>query len=86
MEDPSTSAGLTPGHTTNYFKKLLERTPILDSFSKGLIRNSLRLFVAVSGMLSVEDHQKLAPLLWNECLDDPDYDVQASVSVLCEGS
>lgn len=61
---------------------LSERTHIFDSFSKGLLRNSLRLFVAISGMLNVDDHQKLGPLLWQDCLDEPDHEVQASVSPL----
>lgn len=80
-EDTPSPSGQASGKNTGFISALSERTHIFDSFSKGLLRNGLRLLVAISGMLSGDDHQKLGPLLWQDCLDEPDHEVQASVSL-----
>ena len=51
----------------------------LKEFSKGLRANSLRLLVAVSGMLSREDHESLCAFLWRDCLIQASYEIQTLV-------
>jgi hypothetical protein len=51
----------------------------LKDFSKGLISNSLRLLVAISGLLSTEDHETLCALLWQRCLTQVASEIQTSV-------
>jgi hypothetical protein len=61
------------------------REPQLRGFSKGLITNSLRLLVAVSGLLSPEDHESLCGFLWQSCLTQAPYEIQTSVSLYFVG-
>ncbi|KAH9960690.1 hypothetical protein BC827DRAFT_1268087 [Russula dissimulans] len=58
------------------------REPQLRGFSKGLITNSLRLLVAVSGLLSPEDHESLCGFLWQSCLTQAPYEIQTSATFL----
>jgi hypothetical protein len=51
----------------------------LKDFSEGLISNSLRLLVAVSGLLSREDHETLCATLWQRCLTQAASEIQTSV-------
>jgi hypothetical protein len=51
----------------------------LKDFSKGLITKSLRLLVAVSGLLSREDHESLCAFLWQRCLTQASFEIQALV-------
>lgn len=51
----------------------------LKEFSKGLKTNSLRLLVAVSGMLSREDHESLCAFLWEDCLIQASCEIQTLV-------
>ena len=54
---------------------------LIDSLSKGYVAKSLKLFVAMSSLISSEDSVKLAPLLWQDCLlDNVDSSLTASVS------
>jgi hypothetical protein len=52
----------------------------LEMFFEGLLRNSLRLLVAVSGLLSKEDYESLCPFLWQSCLIQVGSEIQTSVS------
>lgn len=54
----------------------------LKDLSKGLIANSLRLLVAVSGLLSRESHENLCGLLWQDCLTQAPCEIQASVGLI----
>lgn len=58
------------------------REQLLNNFSKGLIINSLRLFVAVSGLFSKEDHESLCGFLWQCCLTQAPYDIQTLATFL----
>ncbi|KAI0066892.1 hypothetical protein BV25DRAFT_1820006 [Artomyces pyxidatus] len=61
---------------------LSERFSLLKSLSRGLLRNSLRLFVAVSGLFTNEDYERIGLVLWRNALDSPDPEVQASATFL----
>ena len=65
----------------NFFPHLSERIRIFETYSKGLMRNALRLFVAVSGLLDTKHHMQLSSVLWRQCLDGNNLEVQASVRI-----
>ncbi|KAI0266517.1 hypothetical protein BC834DRAFT_823723 [Gloeopeniophorella convolvens] len=85
---PSFSADRTPGTPTfpgaqpSPFPMLFSRDRQLETVSKGLIGNSLRLLVAMSGLLSREDHEGLCAFLWRGCLDRATSDIQAAATFL----
>jgi hypothetical protein len=54
----------------------------LKDFSKGLILNSLRLIVAVSGLLSREDYESLCGFLWQGCLTQAPGEIQLLVGFI----
>ena len=54
----------------------------LEDFFRGLITNSLRLLVAVSGLLSKEDHESLCGFLWQSCLTQASYEIQPLVGFM----
>jgi hypothetical protein len=58
------------------------REQLLKNFSKGLIINSLHLFVAVSGLFSKEDHESLCGLLWQCCLTQAPCEIQILVGFI----
>src|SRR6266436_676865 len=55
------------------------REQALETFSKGLITNSLRLFVAVSGLFVKEDHESLCGFLCQGCLTQAPCEIQTLV-------
>ncbi|TFY79915.1 hypothetical protein EWM64_g4095 [Hericium alpestre] len=59
-----------------------ERRTLLSTFSKGFLKNTLPLFVAVNGLLTAEDHSALVSVLWRDCLDAPDPELQAPATFL----
>ncbi|KAH8987795.1 hypothetical protein EDB92DRAFT_2013926 [Lactarius akahatsu] len=82
----SLDGGLSPTHppaiTPPPFLTFFARGRHLESFFKGLLSNSLRLLVAVSGLLSKEDHESLCPFLWQSCLTQASSEIQASATFL----
>jgi hypothetical protein len=58
------------------------REQLLKTFSKGLIINSLRLLVAVSGLFSKEDHESLCGFLWQCCLTQAPSEIQTLVGFI----
>ncbi|KAI0300139.1 hypothetical protein B0F90DRAFT_1817733 [Multifurca ochricompacta] len=64
------------------FLALSARERQLKTFSKGLISNSLRLLVAVSGLLSKEDHETLCTFLWQRCLTQAASEIQTWATFL----
>jgi hypothetical protein len=58
------------------------REQLLKNFSKGLIINSLRLLVAVSGLLSKEHHESLCEFLWQCCLTQAPCEIQPLVDFI----
>lgn len=83
---PSASAdsGLLPTHlpasTSPPLLTFFARERHLENFFEGLLGNSLRLLVAVSGLLSKEDYESLCPFLWQSCLTQVGSEIQTSVS------
>ncbi|KAH9171401.1 hypothetical protein EDB89DRAFT_2179290 [Lactarius sanguifluus] len=82
----SLDGGLSPTHppaiTPPPFLTFFARGRHLANFFKGLLSNSLRLLVAVSGLLSKEDHESLCPFLWKSCLTQAASGIQASATFL----
>ena len=80
----SVDGGLTPPppSTAPPFLTFFAREQHLENFFEGLLSNSLRLLVAVSGLLSKDDHESLCPLLWQSCLTRGRSQIQTSVSSL----
>jgi hypothetical protein len=54
----------------------------MKDFLKGLITNSLRLLVAVSGLLSKEDHESLCGFLWQSCLTQAPCEIRPLVGFI----
>jgi hypothetical protein len=84
---PSKSVGGVssgPGTSTAHSSLLtfLTREQLLKSFSEGLIINSLRLLVAISGLLSEEDHENLCGFLWQNCLTQSPDEIQTLVGFI----
>ncbi|KAH8084333.1 hypothetical protein BXZ70DRAFT_1046150, partial [Cristinia sonorae] len=48
-----------------------EHIATLSSMTCTLMLTMLELLVCISGLLSTEDYVKLAPAVWNRCMDDP---------------
>ncbi|KAJ3513514.1 hypothetical protein NLJ89_g2905 [Agrocybe chaxingu] len=48
----------------------VEHRKLIDSLSKGYISRTMKLFVAMSTLISVQDYQNLAPSLWQHSLVD----------------
>ncbi|CAA7264275.1 unnamed protein product [Cyclocybe aegerita] len=48
----------------------VEHRKLIDSLSKGYISRTMKLFVALSTLISVQDYQNLAPSLWQHSLVD----------------
>ncbi len=60
----------------------VEHRKLIDSLSKGYIPRTLKLFVAVSPLISVEDYRRLGPTLWQHCLlDNADTSSNPSVGI-----
>ncbi|KAH9003355.1 hypothetical protein EDB86DRAFT_3073128 [Lactarius hatsudake] len=82
----SLDGGLSPAHppaiTPPPFLTFFARGRHLENFFKGLLSNSLRLLVAVSGLISKEDHENLCPFLWQSCLTQAASGIQASATFL----
>ncbi len=80
---PSKSVvGVSSGPGTSTAHPFLAREQLLKNFSKGLIINSLRLLVAVSGLLSEEDHANLCGFLWQNCLTQSPDEIQTLVGFI----
>ena len=73
-----------PPPSTTPFLTFFAREQHLENFVEGLLSNSLRLLVAVSGLLSKDDYESLCPLLWQSCLTQGRSQIQISVSLLSE--
>jgi len=58
------------------------REQLLKTFSKGLIINSLRLLVAVSGLFSKENYESLCGFLWQCCLTQAPCEIQTLVGFI----
>jgi hypothetical protein len=84
VRSASVDGGLLPTHLpANPSPPLLTffaRERHLEMFFEGLLRNSLRLLVAVSGLLSKEDYESLCQFLWQSCLTQVGSEIQTSVS------
>jgi len=60
----------------------VEHRKLIDSLSKGYISRIMKLFVAVSPLISVEDYRRLGPTLWQHCLlDNTDTSSNPSVGI-----
>ncbi len=77
--------GLLPTHppvvASSPFLTFFARGHHLQNFFKGLLSNSLRLLVAVSVLLSKEDHESLCPFLWQSCLTQVTSEIQSPVGL-----
>lgn len=77
---PSKSVdGVSSGTRSPLVLTFSMREQLLKNFSKGLIINSLRLLVAVSGLLSKEDHESFCGFLWQSCLTQAPCEIQTLV-------
>lgn len=61
----------------NSFK---ERIDFLTSTSHMLKAATLELLVSISGLLAPDDYVRMAPVLWNHCMDEQEARVIAPVS------
>lgn len=61
---------------------LAEKSQFLASLSKGFTPKAIKLLVAVSSLLTVEDHNRLGPHLWYRGLMNSDSSMTAAVSRL----
>ena len=60
----------------------VEHRKLIDSLSKGYISRTMKLFVAVSPLISAEDYRRLGPTLWQHCLlDNADTSSNPSVGI-----
>jgi hypothetical protein len=73
-----------PASTSPPLLTFFVRERHLENFVEGLLSSSLRLLVAVSGLLSKDDYESLCPLLWHSCLTQGRSQIQTSVSSLTE--
>jgi len=48
----------------------VEHRKLIDSLSKSYPSKSMKLFVAMSTLITTEDYQSLGPILWQQCLLD----------------
>ncbi|THH18726.1 hypothetical protein EW146_g2314 [Bondarzewia mesenterica] len=80
-EGPSPVTSIT-NKNAGFFARLSDRARMFESYSKGLLRNALRLLVAVSGLLNLDNHLRLSPVLWRDCLDSHETEIQASATFL----
>lgn len=80
MDGVSSGTGIAP--TAHPLLTFLTREQLLKNFSNGLIVNSLRLFVAVSGLFSKEDHESLCGFLWQRCLTQAPLEIQTLVGFI----
>lgn len=62
--------------TQGYFKS---KRKLVSSMSMSVNLTALDLLVSVSGMLEAEHYPKLGPVIWHECLLDPNGATAASV-------
>lgn len=53
---------------------------LVRSLTKGFVPKALKLFVAVSALLTNEQHRDIGPLLWHHHLQDVDPSVMTAVS------
>ena len=58
-----------------------DRIEFLSSASRVLKSAALELLVSISGLLTPEDYIRLAPVLWNRCMDETEARVIAPVSL-----
>lgn len=58
----------------------VEHRKLIDSLSKGYIARTMKLFVALSPLITVEDYGRLGPMLWRHCLLDSE-DTSSTASV-----
>jgi len=60
----------------------VEHRKLIDFLPKGYISRTMKLFVAVSPLISVEDYRRLGPSLWQHCLlDNTDTSSNPSVCI-----
>jgi len=57
-----------------------EHRKLIDSLSKGYLSKAMKLFVALSALISAEDYQRLGHILWQHCLLD-NIDASSTASV-----
>lgn len=58
----------------------VQHNKFIDSLAKGYLSKALKLFVAISNLISEEDCRALGPQLWQHCLlDNVDSSSTASV-------
>ena len=84
VDGTSLAAG-TPTTTSSPILSYSTQERQLKEVSKGLKANSLRLLVAVSGLLSREDHESLCAFLWQSCLIQAPCEIQTLVGSYCIG-
>ena len=58
---------------------IASRSTLLDSMSKGFIAKAMKLLVAMSTILTVNDYQRLGPHLWEHVQIDGDSSSTTSV-------
>ncbi|KAJ3966535.1 hypothetical protein EV361DRAFT_934787 [Lentinula raphanica] len=59
-----------------------QRTPILDAMSRGFEARALKLMVAMSGLIHVEDFRRIGTILWQRHLEETDPKNLSSVCFL----
>lgn len=58
---------------------LAEKAQLIESLSKGFIARAMKVLVAMSSLLTVDDYRYLAPLLWEHELNGDDTSLTTSV-------
>lgn len=61
--------------------RFTEHKTLIDSLSKGFPSKAMKLLVAMSSLITVEDYRRLGPVLWVQGFDESDYTSTASVSL-----
>ncbi len=74
------SARSTNGETPVPGGSFADRIEFLTLSSRMLKAAALELLVSISGLLTPEDYIRLAPVLWNQCMDEVEARVIAPVS------
>lgn len=47
----------------------VERQKLIESLSDGYVSTTMKLFVSLSAIITVDDYQHLGPLIWEYCLE-----------------
>ncbi|ESK89667.1 unc-80-like protein [Moniliophthora roreri MCA 2997] len=69
-------------NATGIAASFAEKADLLNGLAKGYARRALKLMVAMSGVISLEDYTRIGGLLWNHHMDESDPSVLTSTCFL----